>query len=367
MAVKIFISYAHEDEVFMQQLKIHLRLLQHQGLIEMWYDRDINAGTEWQRHISKELDDAQIILILVSPDFLNSDYCYTVEMRRALERHENGEALVIPVILRPVYWEKTPFGKLQALPKGGEPVVSRSWHDVDNAFYEVAEGIYQAVMSLNISKSFSPSNASKEAISEEEELSRAAIITKLRKLYVLSHDNISPGIMAGTEPLPEEWVNEQLEQMGETWRPDIYFEVVDIQKLLLKAQEPLDTVSKLFKVGKGIKQDQCDKAISYINDLHAPLLKVHALYDKTSYFQRVFPIPSYQLKVMLNDIDDQIDELISNLCVFRERCSVLWVVTQEYQSDNERKKISEQLDTLLEALKEINTILYKFLQSQPAI
>jgi hypothetical protein len=142
-----------------------------------------------------------------------------------------------------------------------------------------------------------------------------------------------------------------------------------VQKLLLKAQESLDIVCKLFKASKGIKQDQCDKAIAYINNLHAPLLKAHTLYDKAPEFQGVFPplILSFHLKVMLNDIDDQIDELTSSLRLFRDNYPVSLVGAQVYQSENDRKKIAEQLDTLLGALKETNIMLHKFLQGQPAI
>ena len=150
-------------------------------------------------------------------------------------------------------------------------------------------------------------------------------------------------------------------------------QIADTQKLLLKAQEPLDTACKLFKAGKGIRQDQCDKAISYIYNLRAPLLQAHSLYDKAPYFRGAFFLLSFHVKVVLNDIDDQIDELTSNLRKFRDNCPVSLVVAQVYQPDNERekiendrKKISEQLNTLLEALKEISTMLHKFLQNQPA-
>src|SRR5256714_6146191 len=100
MPVKIFFCYAHEDEELLNKLKSHLRPLQRQGLIDVWHDRDINAGTEWEQEISHHLNTAQVILLLISPDFMDSDYCYGVEMQRAIERHARGEALVIPIILR---------------------------------------------------------------------------------------------------------------------------------------------------------------------------------------------------------------------------------------------------------------------------
>src|SRR5437667_10932619 len=105
MPVKIFFCYAREDEALLNKLKAHLKPLQREGIIDIWHDRDISAGTEWERVISEQLNTAQIILLLISPDFMASDYCYGTEMKRALERHNRKEARVIPVILRPVYWK----------------------------------------------------------------------------------------------------------------------------------------------------------------------------------------------------------------------------------------------------------------------
>src|SRR5436853_5763108 len=105
MPVNIFFCYAHEDEALLNKLKAHLRPLQRQGLIDVWHDRDISAGTEWERKIDEHINSAQIILLLVSPNFMDSDYCYGKEMKRAIERHERGEARVIPIILEHVYWQ----------------------------------------------------------------------------------------------------------------------------------------------------------------------------------------------------------------------------------------------------------------------
>ena len=166
MSVSIFFCYAHEDEVLLNKLKTHLKPLQRQGLIDVWHDRDISAGTEWEQEISERLNEAKIILLLVSPDFMNSDYCYSVEMKRALERHERKEAIVIPVILRPIYWQGV-LGKLQALPIGAKPVVDRSWHNVGEALYDVAEGIRTVVVQLG-TKLVSPSEVLPSQASKRE-------------------------------------------------------------------------------------------------------------------------------------------------------------------------------------------------------
>lgn len=121
-------------------------MLEHQKLLTSWHDRKIMAGKEWKGQIDENLDQADIILLLVSPDFLASDYCYDVEMKMAMERHEAGNARVIPVILCDVDWTKAPFGKLQALPKDGKAV--KKWPDRDTAWRNVAEGIAKVIQEI---------------------------------------------------------------------------------------------------------------------------------------------------------------------------------------------------------------------------
>jgi len=148
IALSIFFSYAHKDEVLRDELEKQLSILRWQGLITEWYDRDIQAGTEWEHEINIHLNTAHIILLLISPDFLASPYCYSIEMTRALERHNAGEACVIPIILRPVDWEGAPFSKLQMLPTDAKPVTR--WSDRDAALLNVIKGIRKAVQDLNI-------------------------------------------------------------------------------------------------------------------------------------------------------------------------------------------------------------------------
>src|SRR5438067_2296592 len=102
--VEIFCCYAHEDESLLLKLKTHLNPLQREGLITVQSDIDISPGTEWEKEISHHLNTAQMILLLISPDFIASEYCYSVGMRRAIERHDRGEVRVIPIILRRVSW-----------------------------------------------------------------------------------------------------------------------------------------------------------------------------------------------------------------------------------------------------------------------
>ena len=153
-AVQVFVSYSHTDERLRQALGDHLATLQREGLIDAWNDRKITAGQEWAGAISENLERADIILLLVSASFLASAYCNDIELRRALERHERGEARVIPVLLKPCDWTASPFAKLQALP-GGKAITSYS--NRDQAFTDVAVGIRQVVQELTQRRSSSAS------------------------------------------------------------------------------------------------------------------------------------------------------------------------------------------------------------------
>lgn len=118
----LFFSYSHADEALRDQLEKQLAMLKRQGAIETWHDRRIGAGSDFGSEIDDHVNKDDIILLLVSSDFLASDYCYDREMLRAMERHKAGEAVVIPVILRACDWHNAPFGKLNAVPRDGRPV-----------------------------------------------------------------------------------------------------------------------------------------------------------------------------------------------------------------------------------------------------
>lgn len=135
----LFFSYSHKDEALRDQLQTQLSMLKRQGVIDTWHDRRIVAGENLDQAISTHVENDDIILLLVSPDFLASDYCYEVEMTRAMERHASRDAVVIPVILRPCDWHAAPFGKLMATPTDGRPVTQ--WPDRDEAFLDVVRSV----------------------------------------------------------------------------------------------------------------------------------------------------------------------------------------------------------------------------------
>ncbi len=146
--LKLLYCYAHEDKALRDELDAHLAIMKRQKLLEVWYDRQIMPGTKWEQVIDKNLTSAHIILLLVSAPFLNSDYCYGIEMQKALQRDAEGIARVVPIILRPVDWEDAPFSTLQVLPTGAKPVTR--WADRDDAFEDIAKELRKVVKELRV-------------------------------------------------------------------------------------------------------------------------------------------------------------------------------------------------------------------------
>src|SRR5581483_1221694 len=145
--LEIFYSYAPQDDTLRRKLDSHLALLRQQGLIRTWHERDISAGSLWAEEVDAHLQAARLILLLVSPDFMASDYCYGTEMQAALQRHEAGTARVIPILLRPCDLAHAPFAKLQVLPRNEKAVTM--WANRDAAFAEIAQEIRGAINELH--------------------------------------------------------------------------------------------------------------------------------------------------------------------------------------------------------------------------
>ena len=144
--VRIFISYAHEDEELRDQLVRHLASLSLKTPVDVWYDRKIGAGGPWEPEIKTHFDSSQIILLLVSADFFASEYCNKYELRRALELRRAGKATVIPIIVREVAWEDSDLHEIQATPRDAKPVTG--WSDRDAAWKDVVERIRAEVLRL---------------------------------------------------------------------------------------------------------------------------------------------------------------------------------------------------------------------------
>lgn len=148
---KLFFSYSHKDEELRNELETHLALLKRQGVISSWHDRRITAGGDFGQVISSEMESSQIVLLLVSAHFLASDYCFEKEMRRALEKHNEGTAVVIPVILHPCDWHSAPFGHLRATPTDGKAV--SMYANQHEALATIARDVREAANSIHVAAS----------------------------------------------------------------------------------------------------------------------------------------------------------------------------------------------------------------------
>lgn len=144
--IKIFISYSHADSAAKVKLVRQMKPLGHEYNMEVWDDGLITAGDEWAEEISERIEDADIILLLVSVDFINSEYCTSVEMTRALERHVDKQAVVIPVLVRDCYWNAMPFKNIQGLPTG--MVAISNWPNEDAAYLDVVVKIRERLEEL---------------------------------------------------------------------------------------------------------------------------------------------------------------------------------------------------------------------------
>lgn len=143
MAARVFMSYSHRDEALRDELEVQLAMLKRQGLISVWHDRRMVAGDRLDWSINQELDQADIVLLLISPDFLASDYCYKIEKARALERHREGTARLISIILRPCDWTHSDLPEFLVTPTDGKPITT--WPNQDEAFLDVARSIRRAI------------------------------------------------------------------------------------------------------------------------------------------------------------------------------------------------------------------------------
>ena len=279
MKIHLFISYSHQDESYRNELEKHLSILRDNGEISDWSDRKILPGQEWDKSIKKELENAQVILFLVSPDFIASNYCKEVELKRAIERHDAKEAVVIPIIIRYCSWEKSPLGKLQALPiKDGHLKPIKGWDDIDEAFYFVVKGIEKVIG--NIDKDIKKKKQTRTWADYKKEL-----ITKGRYFY------ISPWMDSGSEEehefkkllkgKAEESVKlynqKNYEAILKLWEPLVEKKLFDINidhwrdrpffRRYIHAGKSDIFVAHASLAGKNFDKENCKKALDYLDEL----------------------------------------------------------------------------------------------------
>lgn len=176
-SVKIFVAYSRKDKELLEMLRKNLVILQRARLVEqIWYDGLIEAGDKWEDTISKSIEDSDIILLLISSDFISSDYCYNVEMKKALQLHEEGRTKVVPIILRECMWEYSDFAQLQALPKNGKAIQGDFWKNDDIAFTEVVKSLMDLINTLKKEQQL------KERIIKQEQYEK--IFKQANQLYI---------------------------------------------------------------------------------------------------------------------------------------------------------------------------------------
>jgi hypothetical protein len=181
--IEVVCCYAREDEKSLETLVKHLRSLGSSGHITIWYDREIQPGLEWMRQIDTHLDAAAVVLLLVSPHFIGSEYCWEVQTKKVLDRHEAGKTRVIPIILHPVDWQKTPISKLQVLPSNRQPITT--WRHRHQAYLDVAKGIREVVESLLREQETSSLEKSVLRLGDESKESNMSVPSSERKLSLL--------------------------------------------------------------------------------------------------------------------------------------------------------------------------------------
>jgi hypothetical protein len=198
--VQIFLSYAHRDEPLAQELLKHLQLLKRQSMVTIWSTNNIYPGQAYTQAIHNHLSSAQLILLLISPDFLSSEDTYDVSLQ-AMTRHRTGETRVIPILLRPTDWKVAPFGRLAPLPTNGRPLTT--WTNRDLAYLDIVEAIRETMKDLS-------SSTNKK--NDEAQLQRLLQTFSERDLRLLGFDlGLPPGIFL--KDTPEESVDTLINYM----------------------------------------------------------------------------------------------------------------------------------------------------------
>jgi len=237
----VFISYSHKDEEYKDALLEHMASLRRTGEVEEWHDRKIEPGKNWKNEISQHLHNSTIIIFLISASFINSDYCVEVEAKTAFEKHLKGEALLIPIVIRPTHWNDSEFANIQSLPKDSKPVTT--WENADMAWLDVVQGIKVAL------SEFKPENNMKKIINpgSQSDISPTEYIFKwLNDTEItLTHRNVTK------ISLDQIFITPDLEIKNETRKDDLksYYDANDIltrwDEILIVAEEQQGKTSLL--------------------------------------------------------------------------------------------------------------------------
>lgn len=165
--MKAFLSYSHNDRLMLEKLHTHLTQIRREGLLTTWTDHEISAGSRLDDKISSNLQNSQLFIALLSPDYIASRYCYEKEFFTAKEMEKAGKLTIIPVIVEPCDWQNTPFMKYKALPQDGKPIVE--WQNVNTAFLDVI---------TNLRKLLHPTPMANDKLSMDSHRGSAQVLPK---------------------------------------------------------------------------------------------------------------------------------------------------------------------------------------------
>lgn len=279
MSVELFYSYSHKDEGLRDELDTHLALLRRRGVVNVWHDRKITASEQWRAAIDSHLESADIVLLLVTPDFIASDYCYDVELGRALERHNAGKSRVVPVIARAVDVEGAPFAEIQALPKDAKPVTS--WPNRDEAWTDVAKAIRKLAEAISASKPAAPPPALEAVAASEVAFSTLATGATNDVIRPVSPVPPSPPVAAvpasppvthvpaghvhGGDPDPELHVDAAMRRALSGFQEDIA-KAMDLAALQRRAPANAFDPSTAWSVGERLSAIANWKRILWVDD-----------------------------------------------------------------------------------------------------
>ena len=268
--VMIFYAYAQKDDKLRERLDTHLNILKRKGLITTWDKHNVSAGSEPEQEMINFLEKSEIILLLISADFIASDFCWSHHMTRTLQRHIAKKNRVLPILFKPAMWSEAPFGKLQPLPQSGKPITS--WKDRETAFVEVAQAIKQVIVELQTSPVPSKSINSRGAIVNSTEYYQEA----LQLFKDESEKNPSNGYC--------------------------WYYIGDIYKILKRFQEALEAYEKALQLGvktMGVYAGRAKVLYSlreYEKALSAYAHLIYSIAPKDPYCFYSYSIVAYELK-----------------------------------------------------------------------
>lgn len=254
MNKKVFISYSHKDSEYLDKLHEHLSALRRQGLIETWTDREIHAGSVIDLHVIKQLDQAEICLLLISSAFIDSQYCFEREFARALKRHKAGKAIIVPIIVRDCDWNIPELRQFKALPYDGKAVSSRHWHSIDEGFANVCDGLRKLLESQPTEnpkeKQKESSKVTKEKFLPDERHISSEQRAELRKIA----DEIVERLTVKSAGKPTEILNKKKGQsFGTVWKHfNERFETTEygLQSLLIEQFEEAKSWLRQYRGSK---------------------------------------------------------------------------------------------------------------------